>query len=102
MLVNHRLGLLPIGVALSTILVVGCTNASPTEAPAADVATSWAAMDSALREAGYATTAELDGADNHIDDQTMRSDVYRGEGFEVSISILAGDPVTVLLNASAL
>lgn len=92
----------PQGALVSAALSEQATQINAVWHSDQDPQATWTLMDEELRSAGYATTADLDGTDNRIEDDTMISDLYRGPGFEVSVSVLAGDPVTVLLNASAL
>lgn len=62
----------------------------------------WAAMEAALRAAGFQTSGEAGGADMLIEDDTMRNDVFVADGLEANVIVLDGEQVSVLLNASVL
>lgn len=91
----------PGGVLVSAAVSEGGTEINAVWHSADPLALTWDRMDATLREAGFVPTGETGGPDASIADDTMIVDVYTGAGFEVSASALAGDPVTVLLNASA-
>jgi hypothetical protein len=62
----------------------------------------WAAMDTALRDEGFAPTRETGGEDMLVEDETMKSDYYLRDTFEVNLVVLPGEQTTVLVNASQL
>jgi hypothetical protein len=60
----------------------------------------WADMDAALRAEGFVTVGEAGQPSMLVEDESMKSDNYVREGFEVNLVVVPGVQTGVLLNAS--
>lgn len=90
------------GQLLSAVVTEDGLNVNASWASDEPADEAWAAMDTALRDAGLVPVAETGAESMLIEDETQRSDLYTGNGLEANIIVVKGDQTTVLLNASVL